>query len=105
MDKLKEILRICKCGVFLVINEHRDYYQSVEEKLEELKCLECPPDIPDNVRDEMIERDTVIDLQVYPDTPIGSYSVYHYDLDKAMDEILKAIQPKPRKKKRERVTK
>lgn len=90
-DKLKKIIERCKCSVSIVINEHRDIYKSVEETLENLRCLECPPEIDNDVRNEMIKRDTIVDIQVYPDTPNGFYVVYHYDLDKAMDEILKAI--------------
>ena len=90
-DKLKRILDRCKCGVFITINEHRDLYKTAKEGLEDLKCLECPPELTDEVRAEMIKRNVIVNIQVYPDTPIGSYDVYHYDLDKAMDEILEAI--------------
>lgn len=91
MDKLKQILNRCKCGVFLTVNEHRDYYQSAIEKLEELDCLECKPNIDVDVQKKMIELDTVIELQFYPDTPIGSHSIYHYDLDEALNRALEII--------------
>lgn len=88
MDKLKELLSRCKCSVSLAVNDHRDYYQTAEESLGELACRECPPHISDEVRQKMIELDTVVHVQFYPDTPIGSYSIYHYDLDMALDEAL-----------------
>jgi hypothetical protein len=37
---------------------------------------------------EMIERDTIIELQFYPDTPIGSCTIIHYDLEKCLDKGL-----------------
>ena len=91
MDKLKELLSRCKCGVFVVVNEHRDYYQSAEQRLEELSLFECPSVITDEVRAKMVELDTIIDVQFYPDTPISSYSIYHYDLDAALDEALACL--------------
>lgn len=91
MDKLKQLLARCKCGVFLTVNEHRDYYQSATERLDELACMECPPEYTDEVRAKMIETNTIIELQFYPDTPIGSYTVLHYDLDSALDEALGCV--------------
>lgn len=88
MDKLKKLLSLCKCGVFLVVNEHRVYYQTAAQKLEEIDAYECPPDIDPGVREKMIATDTIVDLQFYPDTPIGSHSIYHHDLDAALDLAL-----------------
>lgn len=28
MDKLKKLMARCKCGVYLAVNEHRDYYDT-----------------------------------------------------------------------------
>ncbi len=91
MDKLSELLSKCKCGVFVSVNEHRDYYQTAEESLKEDDCLECPPEIELEVRSVMIEKNTIIIVQFYPDTPIGSYSIYHHDLDKALDQALNCL--------------
>ncbi len=92
VDKLKQIYEKCKCSITIAVNHHRDYYMTVEQRLDELRALDCPPDIPEEICEEMIRRDTVIDIQVYPDTPNGSYSVFHYDLDKALDLMLEAIE-------------
>lgn len=91
MDKFKQILNRCKCGVFLIVNEHRDYYQTAEERLYELCSMECPPELEPEVIKKMIELDTIVDLQFYPDTPIGSFSIYHHDLDEALNEALEII--------------
>ncbi len=91
MDKFKELLAKCKCGVFVSVNEHRDYYKSVEDQLEERKRRECQPEYTDEVRDAMIESDTIVEITFFPDTPIGSYQIIHHDLDKALDMALASI--------------
>ena len=91
MDKLKTLLARCKCGLFLTVNEHRDSYDSAEETLDDARGYECPPNISDDVRAVMIETDTIIRLQFYPDTPISSYEVWHHDLDAALDAALGCI--------------
>jgi len=88
MDKLKELLSLCKCGVFVTVNEHRDYYETAAQHLEGAKTFECPPEINDEVRAQMIALDTIIKIQFYPDTPIGSYEIWHHDLDAALDQSL-----------------
>ena len=90
-DKLKELISRCKCGVYLSVNEHRDLYQSAQTKLDEMAGFECAPTIRDEVRQKMIETDTIIEVHFYPHTPVGSYSVYHYDLDAALDEALACL--------------
>ncbi|MCK4814920.1 hypothetical protein KA005_04045 [bacterium] len=91
-EKLKRIFERCKCGVYLIVNQHRDYHQTAEDKLKELDLLEATDDIDPEVRRIMIETNTVVDLQFYPDTPVGSYSVYHYDIDAAIDEALECLE-------------
>lgn len=39
----------------------------------------------------MIETNTIVELQFYPDTPIGFYRVYYCDLDAALDEAYCAL--------------
>lgn len=87
-DKLKDLLSRCKCGVFVTVNEHRDYYETAAEHLGDAEGRECPPEIEDAVRAQMIATDTIIKIQFYPDTPIGSYEIWHHDLDAALDECL-----------------
>jgi hypothetical protein len=89
MDKLAKLLALCKCGVRLQVNEHRNMYQSAKQALKELKAND--EEIADGVCAKIIETDTLISLVCYPDTPIGFYQVFHYDLDSALDEALEAI--------------
>jgi hypothetical protein len=86
MQKLNLLKNKCKASISLLINPHRDYYESVIDYINGDK-----EDIPNDVFSEMVKQDTVIHLQFYPDTPIGSYSVYHYDLEKAVDIALETL--------------
>ena len=75
---MKEIIEKCKCGIFLTINEHRDYYMSVKDRL--LELIEQDridlEDVDLELENRMIETDSIYELQFYPDTPIGSYTVW-----------------------------
>lgn len=89
-----ELMKLCKCGVYLTVNQHRDYYQTVDQYFNDLYDNVEIEDIDTGVYDKMKELNTVIELQFYPDTPIGFYKVYHYDLDLAISEAIKAINKK-----------
>jgi hypothetical protein len=89
MEGFQEIVNKCKASVSLTVNQHRDYYQKVEEYLIELgdNIKEVYPD----VLAEMIRLDTVVELQFYPNTPVGFYVIYHYDIGKAISEALEIL--------------
>lgn len=88
VDKLKELMRRCKCSVTVTVNEHRDYYEDAAAWFEEREGYGDTVQVDKVVKAVMIATDTVIDIQFYPDTPIGFYNVYHHDLDAALDECL-----------------
>jgi len=41
---MEELIKKCKCGVFLTVNEYRDYYQTVQDWLNEHNEKEEPFD-------------------------------------------------------------
>jgi hypothetical protein len=88
MDKLSQILSLCKCSVYLTIDEHKSYYESVEEFLTGRNSVN---EVDSEVLKKMIELDKVIDLQFYPNTPVGCYRLLHYDLDMCLYEGLKCL--------------
>lgn len=93
MSDLAKVVALCKCGVHVEINGHRDYYDTAEEEIEcrESRGLIHPGDLEPEVRAEMIRTDTIVHVQAYPLTPIGFYSVYHYDLGVAINEMVSAL--------------
>lgn len=93
MDKLQQLVKDCKSSVHLEFNLHTVDYMSAAEWIDrEIENMDNHDgsDSEDlkRHRDKMIETDSIIELQFYPDTPIGSYTIYHYDLDMALDEAL-----------------
>lgn len=90
MDKLKELLSLCKCGVYVTVNEHRDIYESAELFLSEMSSQGGHEDlqIDPAVKARMIETNTIVQVQFYPNTPISFYVIRHYDLEAALDEAL-----------------
>jgi len=91
MDKLLELISKCKCHISLEINEHRNYYATVKETLDELNSLECPPSYDEEIKNKMIKWDTIISLQFYPITPIGFYSLLDSDLDSILTRALNCL--------------
>ena len=89
MEKLKELISLCKGAVYIYININRDSYNTVAEELIYLKCTGVV--IDSDIEKEMITRDSLIEVQAYPHTPIGSYSVFHYDIEKAIEESLRIL--------------
>lgn len=81
-DKLEKIKSLTKCGIHLTINQHRNYYETAKESIN-LMQLEDKLDFVGGQEtiDKCIELDTIICLQIYPNTPVGSFVLYHYDLD------------------------
>lgn len=90
MNGFKKLLGRCKCGVFLTINEHRDYYQSVADRLDEFRERDWS-DFTDEEAAEMLAADTIVELQFYPDTPGGFYCVVSHDLDVAIKKALACL--------------
>jgi len=93
MDKLKELLSKCKASVTISVNRHRDYHQSVKDYIEEQELMDkgLIDEIGSEVYEEMKKTNTIIEIQAYPDTPVGSYRVFHYDIDKAVDIMLSCV--------------
>lgn len=88
MKRFKELISKCKASVEISVNDHKDVYLSVEEHIKDMEERRV---IDTDVYNKMIEKDTVVRLQFYPNTPVGSYVVYYYDVDKAINEALNLI--------------
>jgi hypothetical protein len=89
-DKLLALLARCKCGVYLEVNNHRDFYQSVKDYLDE-QCangLYTIEEIGSDYIKAMIEKNTIIELQFYPHTPMSFYKLFDHDLGSILDRAL-----------------
>ena len=88
MENINQLIKSCKCSVTIQVNNHKDYYQTVEEYIKEIEQID---DIDKDVYNEMIKRNTIVEIQAYPDTPVGSYVIYHYDINEAIEVMLSMI--------------
>ena len=87
MSTLERFAEIAKRAVSISIeqNEHHGYYETAEQFLTGIEDDHAPHALySDEMRTEMISRDSIVHIQCYPETPIGSWSVYHWDLEQAM---------------------
>lgn len=87
---LERIAEKCKVDVSVHINQHRSYRETAARWIEKMES--CGSAIAPEVRAEMIARDTTVWVQAYPDTPIGFYACFHWDLDTALMQVLHAIE-------------
>ncbi len=83
---MKEVIEKCKCGVYLEVNKHRDYHNTIEQGIRDENSL-----IEPNLADRMIKENMLISLQFYPDTPIGFYKVYGTSIDEVVEKALSIL--------------
>lgn len=93
MDKLAELISKCKGPVYVDVNGHRGFYETVEQKWRNLCVLDedLEKETPRDVVDKMIEADTIIEVHFYPETPVGFFHVFHWDLDQALTLALECL--------------
>lgn len=84
MEKLKELLSRCKSTVEIRYNPHKSYYDAIVEYIgdDDIKYVEK------DVLDKMINQDTLVCIQFYPHSSVGFYTVYHYDIEQAIERAL-----------------
>jgi hypothetical protein len=87
MEKFKELVSLCKGSIKISVNGNKDYYESIDEYINE-KDIEY---IDKDIFKEIIKRNIVVKIQVYPHTPIGFFLIYHYDIDEAVNIALQAV--------------
>lgn len=86
MDNFNELLLLCKCEVSITVNTHTSFYQTIKEYLRDQD-----EEVDSDVLEVMIEKNSLVCVQAYPDTPIGFYVVYHHDVAEAILQVLTAI--------------
>ena len=89
-EKIEALRSLCKCEIAIMFNEHRNSYHDVSTWLDFLQVDEDEAS-PEVVR-EMIARDQVVNVQFYPDTPVGFLRVLHYDLEMALEKAVTAVE-------------
>jgi len=90
-EKLQLLIRNCRAGVTLRVNNHRSICQTAARALDEQKDWLCPPEIEDSVRAKMIETNTIIEIHFYPRGSVSFYEIFHHDLDTLLDEAIACL--------------
>jgi hypothetical protein len=94
MTPLDKLLSLCKCGVHITVNAHRNYYETAENYWKGL-CAgdkDLVNEVSPEVVKTMLDTNTIVQIQAYPETPVGFYSVYHYDINKAIEEAIRCLE-------------
>lgn len=82
MKRLTWLIANCHT-VHIDANDHRSHYSTVAQEVEHDNLLpeggRLFSDIDPDVLAECIKRNVLIELRVYPDTPVGFVTWYHYD--------------------------
>lgn len=86
---MEEIIKKCKCGVYLTVNQNRVYYENVAYYIS--KLLERGEEIEESIIKDMIVKDTIISLRFYPNTPICFYTVYGSSYDEVIKKSLEIL--------------
>ncbi len=88
MSKLQELIKKAN-QVNVYCNGHRSSYRTVEEELQNPSLFEEDfEDMPEEVKQKMIESDIMICLQVYPRSPVGFFTIWHWDIEQAAEIAL-----------------
>lgn len=79
------------------INPHKEDYRSAEDFFDEDFVLRYNQDKEDleeinKIKDKMIENDCIIHVCCYPDTQVGFFDFWHYDLDEAIKILNNKLQ-------------
>ncbi|MBP2661952.1 MAG: hypothetical protein H6Q69_4984 [Firmicutes bacterium] len=84
-----------KCGLYLTHNNHKDYYLTATQAIEDEEKDECPV-CWENEESKQEARDTneIWTLQWYPETPIGSYHIAAPTLEKLL-KFAEKVEVKP----------
>lgn len=86
MEKLKELISRCESTVEVRCNSHKSYYDTIEEHIGD-----DIGQVDEDTLEEIIRTNTLICIQFYPHSSVGFYTVYHYDLDKAIEKALSLL--------------
>lgn len=84
---LDDIKTLCKGSVIVTINDHKTYYLTVGDYFLDKDMR----DIDSVIFAMMIAKDTIVHVQAYPDTPVGFFEAYHFNINGALEEIYSAI--------------
>jgi hypothetical protein len=73
-----------KAGLYLTHNQHKDYYETVEEHINEYANMSKNDFVSPEDYQRCVDTNELWELQWYPDTPIGFHKVLGSSLEVVM---------------------
>lgn len=70
-----------KAGLYLTHNQHKDYYEKIEDHLQEYPGFDDDNFVSAEDKQKCIDTDELWELQWYPETPVGFHKVCGSTLD------------------------
>lgn len=94
-SKLAALAARCKAGLEITVNGHRTYYQTAAQAIAEEKATAAAAnqghafeDVDEATQRAMVEKDQIVRVQAYTQTPVGFFLVLHHDVDQAIAKML-----------------
>jgi len=75
-----------EASLHLTHNQHKAYYETVEQYLSNYDLEDCW--VSEEQKKKSLETQELWELQWYPDTPVGSYTLMGADLEEVLKEAL-----------------
>ena len=101
IDKINELVGKCSGSVVVSFNKHKDYDNCKTQDLIDERTCECSggfePKVSGETKKVMDKTNTTIEILFRPfkwsfeKDNFNYFVVYHYDLDKALDEALNYV--------------
>jgi len=90
-DKLQRVLSHVKFGFYLTINQHRDYYQTIEDWVEE--SLREKTGLDESEASEILSaQKDVVELQIYPESAGSFFILYGSSVGNVLDRALEILE-------------
>lgn len=90
MNKLQELISLCKYEVQIYVNRYKYSYQTILQGIEDVE-RDAEEPLTSDIKKGMIETENIVNIDCYPFTPISSLSIYHYDINAAIDEAIESV--------------
>lgn len=87
MTKLEALMALA-CSVTINANDHRNGYETVAKAIADERMWLGEDEIDAETEAAMLKRNQMVQLIVYPRTPVGCITIWSDGLDDAVDEAI-----------------
>ena len=91
MTRIQKLMELTGCAFNISLNPHKLDYQTIKQYSEHNPDIE---EIENCIWKEILRRDTLVEITLYSDTPIGHCDILHYDIDLAIEEAISTFTQK-----------